>query len=230
MEGRICFEYRWGLKPVLIYALCHTNPIFDLDYQNKLSKIPNNMSSRKRSNTYWSTNTFAPSVAICIARIICHRLSAAICIGRPICLCSSAAICIDRSICHRWRAAICIGQPICYPDSAAICIDYTNMPPSSIWFTIHIEIHIVLSKVCNLYQFVLSLRPYFMGFKFVSLQLKIGDYERPIWRKIFIFPCFMGLKIADLNHLDFDSIGSWRAVSGATSPIALWPQVVCRCG
>ena len=64
------------------------------------------MPSRKRSNTYWSTNTFAPSVAICIARIICHRLSAAICIGRPICLCSSGTICIDRSICHRGRAAI----------------------------------------------------------------------------------------------------------------------------
>ena len=94
MEGRICFEYRWGLKPVLIYALCHTNPILDLDYQNKRSKSPNNMSSRKRSNTYWSTNTFAPSVAICIARIICHRLSAAICIARTICLCSSAAICL----------------------------------------------------------------------------------------------------------------------------------------
>ena len=98
MEGRICFESRWGLKPVLIYALCHTKPIFDFDYRNKRSKPPNNMSSRKRSNTYWLTNTFAPSVAICIARIICHRLSAAICIGRPICLCSNAAICINRSI------------------------------------------------------------------------------------------------------------------------------------
>ena len=62
-------------------------------------------------------------------------------------LCSSAAICLDRSICHRWRVAICIGQPICHPVSAAICIDCTNMPPRSIWFTIHIEIHIVLSKV-----------------------------------------------------------------------------------
>ena len=111
MEGRICFEYRWGLKPVLVYA-CHTKPIFDFDYHIKRSNTPSNMSSRKRSNTYWSTNTFAPSVAICIARIICHRLSAAICIGRPICLCSSAAICIDRSICHRWRAVICIGQPM----------------------------------------------------------------------------------------------------------------------
>ena len=90
------------------------------------------MPSRKRSNTYWSTNTFAPSVAICIARIICHPLSASICIVRPICLCSSAAICIDRSICHRWRAAICIGQPICHPESTAICVDYTNMPPGSI--------------------------------------------------------------------------------------------------
>ena len=60
---------------------------------------PNNMSSRKRSNTYWSTNTFAPSVAICITRQICQRLSAALCIGRPICLCSSAAICIGRPIC-----------------------------------------------------------------------------------------------------------------------------------
>ena len=148
MEGRVCFEYLWGLKPVLVYALCHTKPIFDFDYHNKPSNTPNNMSSRKCSNTYWSTNTFAPSVAICIARIICHRLSAAICIGRPICLCSSAAICIDRSICHRWRTAICIGQPICHPESAAICIDYTNMTPSSIRFTKHIEIHIVLSKVC----------------------------------------------------------------------------------
>ena len=118
MEGRICFKYRWGLKPVLVYALCHTKPIFDFDHYNKRSNTPNNMSSRKRSNTYWSTNTFAPSVAICITRIICHRLSAAICIGRPICLCSSVAICIDQSICH--------------PESAAICIDYTNMPPSSI--------------------------------------------------------------------------------------------------
>ena len=126
------------------------------------------MSSRKRSNTYWSTNTFAPSVAICIARIICHRLSAAICIDRSICLCSSEAICIDRSICHRWRAAICIGQSIYHPESAAICIDYTNMPPSSIWFTIHIEIHIVLSKVCYLYNalqrlFILCTAQYFRG-------------------------------------------------------------------
>ena len=64
------------------------------------------MCFRKRSNTYWSTKTFAPSVVICIARIICHRLSAAICIGRPLCLCSSVAICIDQSICPRWRAAI----------------------------------------------------------------------------------------------------------------------------
>ena len=87
------------------------------------------MSSVKRSNTYWSTNTFAPSVAICIARIIC--------------LCSSVAI--------------CIGQPICHPESAAICIDYTDMPPSSIWFTKHIEIHIVLSKVwSNLIRTLLS--------------------------------------------------------------------------
>ena len=98
------------------------------------------MSSHKRSKTYWSTNTFAPSVAICIARIICHRISAAICIGRPICLCSSAAI--------------CIGQVICHPESAAICIDYTNMLPSSIWFTIHIENHIVLSNVWIFYSVV----------------------------------------------------------------------------
>ena len=99
MEGRICFEHRWGLKPVPVYyALCHTKPIFDFDYHNKRSNTPNNMSSHKRSNTYWSTNTFAPSVAICIAQIVCHRLSAAICIGRPICFCSSVAICIDRSI------------------------------------------------------------------------------------------------------------------------------------
>ena len=147
MEGRICFEYRWGLKPVLVYALCHTKPIFDFYYHNERSNTPNNMSSRKRSHTYWSTNEFALSVALCIARIRCHRLSAAICIGRPICLCSSVVICIDRSICHRWRAAICIGQPICHPESAAIFIDYANMPPNSIWFTKHIEIHIVLSMV-----------------------------------------------------------------------------------
>ena len=148
MEGRVCSEYRWGLKSVLVYALCHTKPILDFDYHNKWSNTLNNMSSVKRSNTYWSTNAFAPSVAICIARIICHRLSAAICIGRPICLYTSAAICIDRSICHRWRAVIiCIGQPILYPESAAICIDYANMPPSSIWFTKYIDIHIVLSKV-----------------------------------------------------------------------------------
>ena len=99
MEGRICFEYRSGLKPVPVCALYHTKPIFDFDYHNKLSNTPNNMSSRKRSNTYWSTNTLAPSVAICIARIICHRLSAAICFGRPICLYLSVEICIDRSIC-----------------------------------------------------------------------------------------------------------------------------------
>ena len=29
---------------------------------------------------------------------------------------------------------------------------------------------------------LLRLRPYFMGFKFMSLQIKIGDNERPIWR------------------------------------------------
>ena len=115
MESRLCFEYRWGLKPVLIYALCHTKPIFDFDYHNKRSNTPNNMSSRKRSNTYWSTNTFAPSVAICIARTIC--------------LCSSEAMCIDQSILHRRRATTCTGQPIYHPESAAICIDYTNMPP-----------------------------------------------------------------------------------------------------
>ena len=73
---------------------CHTKPIFNFDYHNKRSYTPNNMSSRKRRNTYWSINTFAPSVAKCI--------------GRPICLCSSVAMCIDRSICYRWRAAICI--------------------------------------------------------------------------------------------------------------------------
>ena len=151
MEGRICFEYRWGLKPVLIYALCHIKPIFDFDYQNKRSNTPNNMSSRKRSNMYWSTTMFAPSVAICTARTICHRLSAAICIGQPIYLCPSAAICIDRSICHRWRAAICIGQRIYNPESTAICIDCTNIPPSSRWFTINIEIHIVLSRVWFVY-------------------------------------------------------------------------------
>ena len=71
MKGRMCFEYRWGLKPVLVCTLCHTNPIFD-----KRSHTPNNMPSRKRSNTYWSTNTFAPSVAICISLTICHRVSA----------------------------------------------------------------------------------------------------------------------------------------------------------
>ena len=85
MEGRICFEYRWGLKPVLVYAFCYTKPIFfDFDYHTKRSNTPNNMSSRKRSNTYWSIYTFAPLVAICIARTICHRLSTAICIGWPI--------------------------------------------------------------------------------------------------------------------------------------------------
>ena len=117
------------------YVIQSPFSIFHFDYHNKRSKTPNNMPSRKLGNTYWSTNTFAPSVAIFIARIICYRLSAAICIGRLICLCSSAAICIDRSICHRWRAAICVGQPICHPETAAICIDYTNMSPSSIWFT-----------------------------------------------------------------------------------------------
>ena len=108
---------------------------------------PNNMAPLKRSNMYCSTDMFVPLAAIYIARTICHRLSAAIYIGRPICLRSSAAICIDRSVCHRWRAAICIGQPICHPESAAICNDCTNMPPSSIRFTIHIEIHIVLTPV-----------------------------------------------------------------------------------
>ena len=103
MEGRICFEYRWGLKPVLVYTLCH----FDFDCHNKRSNTPNNMSSRKRSNTSWSTNTFAPSVlAICIARTICHRLG----------------------------AAICIAQPKCNPESAAIYIDYINMPPKFFFF------------------------------------------------------------------------------------------------
>ena len=121
MEGRICFEYRWGLKPVLVYALCHTKPIFDFDY------IINGLIHR--------TICHRVSAAICFGLPICHRWKAAICIGRPICLCSSIAICIDQSICHRWRAAIRIGQPICHPESAAICIDYTNMPPSSIWFT-----------------------------------------------------------------------------------------------
>ena len=100
MEGMICFEYRWELKPVLVYALCHTKPIFDSDYHNKRSKTPNNMTSRKRiSNTYWSTNTFAPSVAICI----------------------------DQSICHRWRASICIGQLICHPESAAINSGFSKL-------------------------------------------------------------------------------------------------------
>ena len=88
------------------------------------------MSSVKRSNTYWSTNTFAPSVAICIARIIC--------------LCSSVAICIDRSICHRWWAAICMITPICH----------------QVQYDLHIEIHIVhivLSKVwSNLIRTLLS--------------------------------------------------------------------------
>ena len=104
--------------PVLAYTLCHTKPIFDSDYHNKRSNAQNNMSSRKRSNTYWSTDMFAPSVAICIARTIC--------------LCSSEAMCIDQSILHRRRATTCTGQPIYHPESAAICIDCTNMPPS--WY------------------------------------------------------------------------------------------------
>ena len=94
-------------------------------------------------NQCWSMhyviqNLFSISITILnglIHRTIFHRLSAAICIGRPICLCSSAAICIEQSICHRWSAAICIGQPICHPELAAICIDCTNIPPSSIWFS-----------------------------------------------------------------------------------------------
>ena len=61
-----------GAETSADHALCHTNPNFDLDYQNKRSNTPNNMSSRKRSSTYCSTNTYAPSVAICIARIMCH--------------------------------------------------------------------------------------------------------------------------------------------------------------
>ena len=107
-------------------------------------------------NQCWSMHyviqsPFSISIAIINGlshRTICLCLSAATCICRPICLCSSAAIFIDRSICHRWRAAVCIGQPMCHPESAAICIDYTNMPPSSIWFTTHTEIHIVLFKAC----------------------------------------------------------------------------------
>ena len=38
-----------------------------------------------------------------------------------------------------------------------------------------------------------SLRPYFMGFRIVSLQIKIGDYERPIWR-ISFSPVLWGSK------------------------------------
>ena len=163
MEGRVHFDRKWKtifcsfwLKPVLVYTLWHTKLIFDFDYQNKWP--PYNMSLRKRSNTYWSINTCAPSVAICIARTICHRLNAVKCIVRPICRFSSAAICIDRSICHRWRAARCNGQPICHPELAAICIDCTNIPPSSIWFTKHIEIHIVLSKVWKFHKKIRNVR------------------------------------------------------------------------
>ena len=41
---------------------------FYFDYYTKRSNTPDNMSSRKRSKTYWPTNTFAPSVEMCIAR------------------------------------------------------------------------------------------------------------------------------------------------------------------
>ena len=74
------------LIPVPAYTLCHKKPIFDLDYYGKRSYTPNNMSSRKRSNTYWTSNTFALSLAICITRTICHRVGAATRIARPICL------------------------------------------------------------------------------------------------------------------------------------------------
>ena len=50
IEGKICFDYRWGLKLVLVYALCNTKPIFDFDYHNKQSNTPSNMPLRKRSN------------------------------------------------------------------------------------------------------------------------------------------------------------------------------------
>ena len=149
MEGRVCFEYRWGLNQCWSMHYVIQSPFsISITIINGLihRTICHRVSAAIRIGR--PINTFAPSVVVCIARIICHRLSAAICcIGRPICLCSSAAICIDRSICHRLRVAICVGQPKGHPESAAICIDYTNMPPSSTWFTIHTEIHIVSSKV-----------------------------------------------------------------------------------
>ena len=75
MEGRICFEYRWGLKPVLVYSFVIQGP-FSISIT-----IINGL----------------------IHRTICHQVSAAICIGRPVCLCSSAAICIAQSICNRYN-------------------------------------------------------------------------------------------------------------------------------
>ena len=48
-----------------------------------------------------------------------------------------------------------------------------------------------------------------MGFRIVSLQIKIGELRtikvKATALKNVVSPCFMGLKIADLkNHLDYD--------------------------
>ena len=51
----------------------------------------------------------------------------------------------------------------------------------------------VLGKCLRLCVLFSRLWPYFMGFKIVSLQIKIGDYERPSWR-ISFYPILWGSK------------------------------------
>lgn len=67
-----------------------------------------------------------------IARTICHRFSAAMCISRPICHSRTLIIHLGLTICDRSSLAICMDLSVCHRHRSAICIHCVNMSPSSI--------------------------------------------------------------------------------------------------
>ena len=118
MEGRIYFEYRWVLKPVLIYALCHTKPIFDFDYKNKRS-TPWTIRYVIR---YFSFNMLRRRPAMHIEGFNMHALEGAIHIAISISFVAVAAISIDKSNICLTSPAICIVLTIRWSMSKAIHI------------------------------------------------------------------------------------------------------------
>ena len=157
---------------------------------------PNNMSSVKRSNMYWST------IMSLLKRSNMYW---------PINMSSLKS------------SNICIGQPICHPESAAICIDYTNMPPSSIWFTKHIEIHIVLSKVCFFASFLFLLLPSIS----IDVDATSGVFSLSFKRVYFLWPRAGSLRQAyvRIQSIKFKfnqyNIGLVRKLWNPTKPLYL---------